>query len=145
VHAVHTSSCGICIWQPSWARGARNKLASWQATGHPLAVCRPDLRGGAVPARTSALLYTAPRRPGQAKRQAPGGWAGGWRCLFKTKQKNLVSVFYGAARGGKRLSRAVQRTRRRRPVGGHTPVGRLAAGSNGGGGLDDARGRVDRQ
>jgi hypothetical protein len=31
-------------------------------------------------------------------------------------------------RGGKRPSRAVQRTRRRRPVGGHTPVGLATAG-----------------
>jgi hypothetical protein len=30
--------------------------------------------------------------------------------------------------GGKRPSRAVQRTRRRRPVGGHTPVGLATAG-----------------
>jgi hypothetical protein len=31
-------------------------------------------------------------------------------------------------RGGKRPSRDVQRTRRRRPVGGHTPVGLVTAG-----------------
>jgi hypothetical protein len=33
-------------------------------------------------------------------------------------------------RGGKGLSRAVQRTRRRRPVGGHTPVGLAAVGGS---------------
>jgi hypothetical protein len=53
-------------------------------------------------------------------------------------------------RGGKTLNRAVQRTRRRRPVGGHTP----GSGAGNGGGLGGGGwgagyggdvGRVDRQ
>jgi hypothetical protein len=42
-----------------------------------------------------------------------------------TTSKKFSHVLY---RGGKRPSRAVQRTRRRRPVGGHTPVGLATAG-----------------
>jgi hypothetical protein len=51
------------------------------------------------------------------------GSAGGLRCGGRKRRSSLLGrlkcVLY---RGGKRLSRAVQRTRRRRPVGGHTPV-----------------------
>jgi hypothetical protein len=54
-------------------------------------------------------------------------------------------------RGGKKPSRAVQRTRRRRPVGGHTPVGLATAGGGLGGdsswgdGYGGDVGRVDMQ
>jgi hypothetical protein len=61
----------------------------------------------------------------------------------------------GDHRGGERLSRAVQRKRRRRPVGGHTPVGlaavgglaEIAAGVLGTAAtwVASAAGRVDRQ
>jgi hypothetical protein len=49
-------------------------------------------------------------------------WGGcGLRCGGRKRRSSLAgrSMPY---RGGKRLRRAVQRTRRRRPIGGHTPV-----------------------
>jgi hypothetical protein len=48
-----------------------------------------------------------------------------WRAQTQVLLGRLAEV---CSAGGKRLSRAVQRTRRWRPVGGHTPVGLATAG-----------------
>jgi hypothetical protein len=117
------------------AEGAARSQSGEAAAGEPdqagreEAPARRRVGGAAVLCEPAAPLS---RQQGLVRRQ-PGcrcptcGSAGGLRCGGRKRRSSLVgrSVLYRA--GGKRLSRAVQRTRRRRSVGGHTPVG-LASG-----------------